>query len=161
MVLTYWIAGMLPAASFWTYQEAYNAILGRVPRIVAASIIAYFAGEFCNSFVLAKVKVKMKGRVMSVRFVLSTIVGEFVDTAVFVVIAFTGAFPLAELVTVTASAWAVKVTWEVIALPVTLLIVRYLKRAESEDYFDVDTDFNPFSLRSNGKKFEAPVTQSN
>lgn len=160
MVLTYEIAGVLPAASFWTYQEAYNAILGRVPRIVAASMTAYFAGEFCNSYVLAKVKVKMKGKAMSVRFVLSTIVGEFIDTIVFVLIAFTGVFPPAELISVTLSAWAVKVGWEIIALPVTLPVVRYLKRAESEDYYDIDTNFNPFSLQSPGKQAGATVAES-
>jgi queuosine precursor transporter len=160
MVLTYEIARVLPAASFWTYQEAYNAILGRVPRIVAASMTAYFVGEFCNSYVLAKVKVKMKGKAMSLRFVLSTIVGEFVDTAIFVLIAFTGALPPAELVSVTLSAWAVKVGWEIIALPVTLPVVRYLKRAESEDYYDIDTNFNPFSLHASGKSAGTPVAES-
>lgn len=160
MVLTYEIARVLPAASFWRYQEAYNAILGRVPRIVAASMTAYFAGEFCNSYVLAKVKVKMKGKAISVRFVLSTIVGEFVDTVVFVLIAFTGVFPPAELLSVTLSAWAVKVGWEIIALPVTLPLVKYLKRAESEDYYDIDTNFNPFSTHSTGKGPGTPVPQS-
>ncbi|MBX7123268.1 MAG: queuosine precursor transporter [Opitutaceae bacterium] len=159
MVLTYEIARVLPAASFWSYQEAYNAILGRVPRIVAASMTAYFAGEFCNSYVLAKVKVKMMGKAMSVRFVLSTIVGEFVDTTVFVLIAFTGAFPMAELVSVTLSAWAVKVGWEIIALPLTLPVVRYLKRAESEDYYDIDTNFNPFSFHSSSKRASTPVAE--
>jgi uncharacterized integral membrane protein (TIGR00697 family) len=144
MVIAYQIGQLLPAASFWKDQDAYVAILGRVPRIVTASITAYFAGEFCNSYVLAKVKVKMKGKAMSLRFVLSTIVGQFVDTSVFVLIAFTGVFAPAELVSVTLSAWAVKVGWEIIALPITLPVVRALKKAENEDYYDVDTNFNPF-----------------
>ncbi len=159
MVLAYEIARVLPAASFWNDQQAYNAILGRVPRIVAASMTAYFAGEFCNSYVLAKIKVKMKGKAMSVRFVLSTIVGEFVDTVVFVLIAFTGVFPPAELLSVTLSAWAVKVGWEIIALPVTLPLVKYLKRAESEDYYDIDTNFNPFSTHATGKEPGTPAPQ--
>lgn len=145
MVLTYEIARVLPPAPFWPHQEAYVAILGRVPRIVAASITAYFAGEFCNSYVLAKVKVKMKGKAMSLRFVLSTLAGQFVDTVVFVAIAFTGVFPPAELVSLTLSAWAVKVGWEVLALPITVQAVRALKKAENEDYYDTNTNFNPFA----------------
>ena len=146
MVLMYEIVRILPAPSFWQNQQAYDAILGRIPRIVAASIVAYFLGEFCNSFVLAKFKVRTKGRGMSVRFVVSTIIGQFVDTTVFVLIAFTGAYAVPELVSITASAWAVKVGWEILALPITLPLVNRLKKAEHEDYFDVDTNFNPFVL---------------
>jgi len=144
MVGSYELARVLPPASFWTHQDAYEAILGRIPRIVVASIAAYFLGEFCNSYVLAKMKVRMRGAAMPVRFVASTVVGQLVDTAVFVLIAFTGTMPRAALFTVTLSAWAVKVGWEVIALPLTVPIVKALKRAENEDYFDTDTNFNPF-----------------
>lgn len=147
MVITYEIAGALPPAPFWKDQPAFNAILGRVPRIVAASITAYFAGEFCNSYVLAKIKVRMSGKRMSLRFVISTIAGQFVDTSVFVLIAFGGVFSPRELMSVTASAWAVKVGWEIVALPLTLRVVRFLKHAESEDYYDVGTNFNPFALQ--------------
>jgi len=148
MVLTYEIARLLPAAPFWPHQDAYVAILGRVPRIVAASITAYFAGEFCNSYVLAKMKVKMKGKAMSVRFVMSTIAGQFVDTVVFVLIAFTGVFAPTELLSLTLSAWAVKVGWEVLALPVTVTVVKALKKAENEDYYDTHTNFNPFATEN-------------
>lgn len=147
-VLTYEGARRLPPAPFWPYQTAFDAILGHVARIVFASIIAYFAGEFCNSYVLAKVKVRMNGKAMSVRFVLSTIVGQFVDTTTFVAIAFIGVYNPRELVSIALSAWFVKVAWEVIALPITLLIVRKIKRLENEDYYDRDTDFNPFVLRT-------------
>jgi uncharacterized integral membrane protein (TIGR00697 family) len=146
MMVTYEIARILPAAPFWQNQYAFNVILGNVPRIVAASMSAYFAGEFCNSYVLARVKVRMQGRAMAFRFVVSTIVGEFVDTVVFVLIAFTGVFRPAELLTVTLSAWAVKVAWEVIALPITLPIVKALKKTENEDFYDTDTNFSPFAL---------------
>jgi queuosine precursor transporter len=152
MVVAYEIGRLLPAAPFWKDQDAYVAILGRVPRIVAASITAYFAGEFCNSYVLAKIKVKMKGKAMSLRFVLSTVVGQFVDTFVFVLIAFTGVFAPAELVTLTLSAWAVKVGWEVLALPVTLPLVKALKHAESEDFYDSHTNFNPFATGNDREK---------
>jgi hypothetical protein len=144
MVGSFELARILPPAPFWTHQDAYEVILGRIPRIVAASIVAYFFGEFCNSYVLAKMKVRMRGAAMPVRFVASTVVGQFVDTAVFVLIAFTGTMPRAALLTVTLSAWAVKVAWEVIALPLTVPIVKALKRAENEDHFDIDTNFNPF-----------------
>lgn len=146
MVFTYELVRRLPAASFWTQQAAYDAILGQLPRIVAGSIIAYFAGEFCNSYVLAKIKVKMNGRIMPLRFVLSTVVGQFVDTTTFVAIAFTGVYPTTSLVSITISAWIVKVGWEVLALPITLPVVRSLKRTENEDYYDRDTNFNPFVL---------------
>jgi queuosine precursor transporter len=144
MVGSYEIARVVSPAPFWKNQKAFVAILGNVPRIVFASICAYFAGEFCNSFVVAKVKVRMQGRFMALRFVLSTVVGQFVDTSIFVILAFTGVFPPIELLTVTASAWLVKVAWEVVALPITLPVVRLIKRLEQEDYFDTDTDFRPF-----------------
>jgi queuosine precursor transporter len=146
MVAVYVIGSALPPAPFWTKQDAYSAILGQVPRIVAASITAYFIGEFCNSYVLAKMKVKMNGKTMFLRFVASTIVGQFVDTTTFVLIAFSGVFPVADLVSITASAWFVKVAWEIIALPITLPVVRFLKRVENEDYYDRDTNFNPFAF---------------
>lgn len=146
MVTTYEIAGMLPSASFWGHQEAFDIILGNAPRIAIASMTAYFIGEFCNSFVLAKLKVRTGGHGMGLRFVMSTIVGEGVDTIIFVLIAFTGIFPNSELLQVILSAWAVKVAWEVIALPLTLPIVQWLKKIEQEDYFDKHTNFNPFRI---------------
>jgi uncharacterized integral membrane protein (TIGR00697 family) len=146
MVVTYEIARALPPASFWSDQQAFDHILGRVPRIVLASISAYFLGEFCNSYVLAKMKVQMHGRAMYLRFVASTVIGQAVDTTTFVLIAFAGVFPAAELISITISGWAFKVGWEIIALPITLRIVRFLKAAEEEDYYDTHTDFNPFHV---------------
>jgi uncharacterized integral membrane protein (TIGR00697 family) len=146
MIFTYEVARVLPAAPFWPHQEAYNAILAHVPRIVLASITAYFIGEFCNSYVLAKIKVRQKGRAMPFRFVASTIVGQAVDTTVFVLIAFGGVFGTGEILSIIFSGWVFKVTWEIMALPLTLAVVKYLKRVENEDYFDVNTNFNPFHL---------------
>jgi len=146
MILTYEVARILPAASFWPHQEAYNNILGHVPRIVVASIMAYFVGEFCNSYVLAKIKVRMQGRAMPFRFVASTVVGQAVDTTVFVFIAFSWVFSASEMISIIFSGWAFKVAWEVVALPLTVVVVNYLKKAENEDYFDVKTNFNPFHL---------------
>ena len=147
MVASYEVARLLPPASFWSGQSAFDQTLAQVPRIVTASIVAYFAGDFANSFVLAKMKVWSEGRGMAVRFVASTLVGQLLDTSVFVFIAFTGVFPAMDLMGVVLSAWLVKSAWEVIALPITLPIVRWLKRAENQDHFDRDTDFNPFLIR--------------
>lgn len=144
MILTYEVAGILPAAPFWPHQEAFQNILGHVPRIVVASIIAYFIGEFCNSYVLAKIKVWMQGRAMPFRFVASTAIGQAVDTTVFVFIAFVGDFSARAIFSLIFSGWIFKVAWEIIALPLTLVIVKRLKKAEKEDYFDIHTNFNPF-----------------
>ena len=146
MVLCYELAGLIPPAPFWTDQEAYETILGRVPRIALASITAYFMGSFCNSYVLAKLKVRMRGRTMPWRFVASTAVGQAVDTVVFVLVAFVGVFPTSELLPITVASWGFKVGWEIVALPATVRIVARMKRAEGLDHFDRDTDFNPFRL---------------
>jgi len=146
MVACYEIGVVLPPAGFWDGQAAFAKTLAHVPRIVCASIAAYFLGEFCNSFVLAKLKVRTQGNGMPTRFVISTVVGQAVDTTVFVIVAFSGVFAPFEMLKITISAWLLKVAWEVIALPVTIPIVKALKRAEEEDHFDTDTNFNPFHV---------------
>lgn len=146
MVVFFEIARRLPAASFWEHQEAFDMILGKVPRIVIASITAYFVGEFTNSFIMAKLKLFQKGKSMAIRFVASTLAGQFVDTAVFIVIAFAGTLKFGDMVTVFISAWLFKVLWEVLALPISVPVVRWLKKVENEDYYDRDTNFNPFKL---------------
>lgn len=146
LVLSLEVARRLPAASFWQGQEAFDTILGKVPRIVIASITAYFAGEFVNSFTIAKLKVKQAGRAMPIRFIASTVFGQAVDTFVFIAIAFTGSMAVGEMVQVFLSAWLFKVAWEVIALPVSIPLVKWLKKVENEDYYDKDTDFSPFKL---------------
>jgi hypothetical protein len=137
------ICGALPADSLWTHQAAYDAILGAVPRIVAASLTAYFVGEFGNSYVLAKFKIRTQGRLMFLRFVLSTVVGQFIDSATFVLVAFSGIMPPRRMVLVAVTGWAIMVFWEIAALPLTLPLVRALKRQEGVDYFDIGTNFNP------------------
>lgn len=146
LIITLEIGRALPPAPFWPNQGAFDTVFSHLPRIVLASITAYLLGEFVNSYVLAKLKVRSEGRHMAGRFVISTIVGQFVDTTTFVLIAFAGQFPVAALVSITLSGWAVKVGWEIIALPITLPFVRWLKRAESEDYYDRNTNFSPFHL---------------
>lgn len=146
MALTYWIIQLLPPAPFWQHQEAYVAILGAVPRIVLASIVAYLVGEFCNSYVLSKMKVWTKGKYLWSRTIGSTIVGEGVDTILFSIIGFAGTMPIAGLVAIAASAYLFKVAYEIIATPLTYFIVAKLKQKEGIDVYDRDISYNPFTL---------------
>lgn len=138
--------GKLPAASGWNLQSAYDAILGWVPRIVLASILAYWVGEFLNSFVLARMKILTKGRWLWTRTIGSTIVGELIDTIVFCLIAFWGRVPSYLLVSIIVSNYILKVGVEIIFTPVTYFIVKLLKRQEDIDTYDYKTNFTPFSL---------------
>ena len=137
------ICGGIPADPLWRNQAAYDVILGAVPRIVAASLTAYFVGEFSNSYVLAKCKVRTRGNFMFLRFVVSTVVGQFIDSATFVLVAFSGTMAARQMVLVAVTGWGIMVLWEIVALPLTLPLVRALKRHEGVDYFDIDTNFNP------------------
>jgi uncharacterized integral membrane protein (TIGR00697 family) len=146
MANIYILVGRIPAAAGWPFQQDYQNILGLVPRIVIASLIAYFAGEFSNSFVLAKMKIMTRGKWLWSRTIGSTVVGEFVDTLLFVSIAFLGAvgYPTKVLAAVLVSNYIFKVGVEVVLTPVTYAIVGFLKHREHEDYYDYHTDFNPF-----------------
>ena len=143
------VVDWLPPAADWPNQDAFSASLGQTPRIVAASLLAYFAGEFANSFVLAKMKVATEGRWLWTRTIGSTLVGEGIDTVVFVVVAFYGVLPNELLWAVLVSNYVFKVGVEVVFTPVTYRVVAFLKRAEREDYYDVDTNFNPFAVGAN------------
>ena len=140
----------LPPAPFWTHQSAYEVAFGSTWRIVAASTFAYFCGEFVNSFVLAKMKIATEGRFLWMRTIGSTVVGEGVDSALFYPLAFygSGIIPDDKLPLVMLTQWIAKVGVEVIFTPVTYKIVGALKRAEHEDYFDRDTNFSPFTLKT-------------
>jgi hypothetical protein len=140
----------LPPAPFWTHQAAYEVAFGNTWRIVAASMFAYFCGEFVNSYVLAKMKVLTAGRWLWTRTIGSTIAGEAVDSALFYPLAFYGAgiIPDEKLPLVMAAQFVAKVAVEVVLTPVTYWVVGRLKRAEHEDYYDRDTDFNPFTLKA-------------
>jgi uncharacterized integral membrane protein (TIGR00697 family) len=146
MSAAYMLVEYLPAATFWTGQDAYVAILGFVPRIVVASIAGFFVGEFCNSYVLSKMKRWTNGKHLWTRTIGSTIVGEGVDSITFVVIAFWGTIPLLGLMTVIWSSYVFKVVYEVVATPLTYWIVNTLKRVEQVDVFDQGVDYNPFTL---------------
>ena len=136
----------LPPAPAWPNQKVYEIAFGNTWRIAGASMFAYFCGEFVNSYVLAKMKVASQGRNMSVRFVASTVAGEAVDSALFYPLAFynSGIMPNELVVTLVISQFVTKTLVEMAFLPVTTRIVTALKRAENEDAFDRDTDFNPF-----------------
>lgn len=140
----------LPASSTASgeQEQAINLIFGQVPRIVAASLTAFWAGEFVNSFILAKMKLLSSGKYLWTRTIGSTILGEIADSAIFYPVAFYGLWSNEQLIHVMIGNYFIKVLWEVIATPFTYLIVNYLKRAEHEDYYDRDTDFNPFSLET-------------
>ena len=140
----------LPAARTMApeQQAAVNMIFGQVWRIVLASLLAFWAGEFTNSFVLAKMKLLTDGRWLWTRTIGSTVVGEAVDSIIFYPLAFLGTWSNEQVISVMIGNYIIKVLWETLATPITYVVVRYLKRAEHEDYFDRDTDFNPFSLKT-------------
>ena len=142
-VLAFWVAGQIPALDS-DVQNAYERILGYTPRILAASFLAYLVGEFANSFVLAKMKIKTKGRFLWSRTIGSTIVGEGLDALVFITIAFGGTMSWALIGGIILTHWLVKTGYEVVATPFTYLVVNSLKKKEGIDTYDHDTDFNPF-----------------
>ncbi|MDO8428163.1 MAG: queuosine precursor transporter [Candidatus Diapherotrites archaeon] len=140
------LVGFLPVGPGWEFQSAYEAILGFVPRIVLASLIAFFAGEFSNSYILAKMKILTKGKHLWSRTIGSTIVGQGIDTGLFALIAFYGVLPIDVLVALIVSNYVFKVGIEVLFTPVTYWVVNLLKQKENQDYYDTKTNFNPFSL---------------
>ena len=139
----------LPPADFWrSRQPAVEAMFGNTPRIICASILAFWCGSFVNSYVLAKMKIWTRGRWLWTRLIGSTLCGELVDTALFYTMAFAGLWTLSDLWSVALDQYVLKSLWEVIATPATYRIVAFLKRAEQEDYYDLDTNFTPFSLKT-------------
>ena len=138
----------LPPAAGWDGQAAYEKVFGQVPRIALASIVAFWAGEFVNSVVLAKMKLWTKGRHLWSRTIGSTVVGQGVDSLIFYPLAFWGVWDGNTLLVVLLTQWALKVAWEALLTPVTYAVVGWLKRREGVDVFDVGTDFTPFQLRA-------------
>lgn len=146
LVVAIWIGGMLPAASFWDGQPAYERILGYTPRLLVASFLAYLVGEFANSFVLAKMKIATSGRWLWTRTIGSTLVGQGLDSLVFITLAFVGTIPLEALGIAIVTQWLVKSAYEAAATPLTYAVVNFLKRREGLDVYDYDTRFNPLTL---------------
>ena len=140
----------LPSASVMPpeRQEAINLIFGQTPRIVLASLLAFWIGEFVNSFVLAKLKILTAGRFLWLRTIGSTIFGEIADSAIFYPVAFFGVWSNEQLISVMIGNYFIKVLWEVLATPFTYVFVNFLKRAENEDFYDRETDFNPFTINT-------------
>src|SRR6266852_5873043 len=147
MVGAVWLGGEIPAAPFWKGQAAYDEILGQTPRILAASFAGYLAGEFANSFVLAKMKIATKGRWLWTRTIGSTLIGEGLDTLIFISIAFWGIIPANLMLQAILTQWIFKVVYEVVATPFTYFVVGFLKRKENIDTYDYETNFSPFLVR--------------
>ena len=147
MAFMAWVVVQLPPADGWPGQEAYEFVFGNSWRIVLASMVAFWAGEFANSYVLAKMKVWTQGRHLWMRTIGSTVVGQGLDSMIFYPLAFWGlaGWPVELLWQVVLSQWAIKTTWEALLTPVTYAVVGTLKRAEGVEVFDTDTDFSPFA----------------
>src|SRR2546429_3839272 len=140
MVAASWVGAEIPAAPFWKGQSAYEEILGQTPRILLASFVAYLAGELSNSFVLAKMKILTQGRWLWTRTIGSTVVGQALDSAVFVALAFAPSVPTGVLIGIMVGQWIVKVLYEAAATPLTYAAVAWLKARERTDAYDYDTD---------------------
>jgi len=145
MAFMSWVVVALPPAAGWDGQAAYESVFGSTWRIVAASVIAFWAGEFVNSFVLAKMKILTKGKHLWSRTIGSTVFGQAVDSAIFYPIAFLGIWSTEQVLTVMVVNWGLKVLWEVLLTPVTYAVVGWLKAREGVEVFDQGTDFSPFA----------------
>ena len=144
MSFVFYVVQLLPPAAGWDHQEAYENILGFVPRIVLGSLTAYFTGEFSNSMILSRMKILTKGRYLWTRTIGSTLVGEAFDTVIFCMIAFYGTIPGNLLMTVILSNYVFKCSVEIVFTPVTYAVVGFLKRKEHEDVYDYGIRYNPF-----------------
>jgi queuosine precursor transporter len=145
-VAAIWVGQVLPPAPFWKAQGAYEAVLGHTPRILAASFLAYLIGEFANSFVLARMKILTRGRWLWTRTIGSTIIGQGLDSAVFMTAAFTGIIPVEQLFAAAIAQWLVKSGFEALATPLTYMAVKFLKRLDRSDVYDYGTRFNPLII---------------
>ncbi len=140
------VAVALPAAPGWHDQQAFATVFGLVPRFAIASLVAYWAGEFTNSYTLARLKLATGGRMLWTRTIGSTVTGQLVDTVVVILIAFWGVQPAGQMVRLILSSYLFKVVYEALATPLTYVVVGWLKRMEKIDTFDRGTNFNPFAL---------------
>ena len=146
LVFFIWVGGVLPVAPGWDGQDAYQRILGNTPRILGASFAGYLVGEFSNSFILARMKLATRGRWLWTRTVGSTIVGEGLDSLVFISLAFGGMMPGGALGQMIINQWLAKVAFETLATPLTYAAVGFLKKKEKMDVYDYSTSFNPFAV---------------
>jgi len=145
-VLAIGIAQRLPSATFWEGQAAYERILGYTPRLLLASFCAYLVGEFANAIIMAKLKIATQGRWLWLRTIGSTLIGQGLDSLIFITLAFAGIIPLSRMAVAIVTQWLVKTAYEAAVTPVTYVAVRFLKRHERIDVYDHGTRFNPLSL---------------
>ena len=143
-VLFVWIGQLLPPAPFWEGQQSYESILGYAPRLLAASFLGYLAGEFANSFILAKMKIMTGGRWLWSRTISSTVVGQGLDTSIFITLAFIGTPSFMPVLIL--YHWLAKTAIEALATPLTYIVVNFLKKKEAIDTYDHETDFNPLHI---------------
>ena len=148
MAFMTWAVVAMPPAPGWGGQEAYKEVFGLTPRIVLASVVAFWAGELSNAFVMARMKVWSRGKHLWQRTIGSTVVGQGVDSLLFYPVAFLGVWTTSQVLTVLVTNYFLKVLWEAILTPVTYKVVAMLKRAEGVDVYDSETEFTPFSIRS-------------
>jgi len=146
-IFSFTVVRYMPAAPEYMDQAAFEAVLGFFPRIVLASLLAYLVGEFVNSYVLAKLKVKTQGKKLWLRLIGSTVIGQGLDTTVFCLVAFGGIIGGWEMVTYIAVGWLLKTGVEIILLPVTYRVIAFLKKREGIDAYDKKTDFSPLHVK--------------
>jgi len=145
--LFFTLAIAAPAAPFWQGQEAFATTLGNAPRIVAASLTAYLVGSFLNAYVMSRFKIMSKGKNFSLRAIVSTLAGEGADSVIFITVAFAGLFPMKVMLTMILTQALIKTVYEILVLPLTILIVNKVKKIEDIDTFDYNVSYNPFSLK--------------
>lgn len=136
----------LPSAPGWRNQQAFDAVFGFIPRILAASLVSFWAGEFANSYTMARLKLATDGRKLWTRTIGSTVVGQAVDTVLVITLTFAGVAPIRTIGSLIVTTYALKVAYEVLATPLTYLVINWLKRSEGVDAFDREQSFNPFSF---------------
>jgi uncharacterized integral membrane protein (TIGR00697 family) len=146
VVAALWLGKVIPPAPFWEGQAAYERILGYAPRLLAASFLAYLVGEFFNAYVMAKMKIATRGRWLWSRTIGSTLVGQGLDSLVFITLAFVGTIPAGALASAIVTQWLVKSAYEAAATPLTYRVVGFLKRREGLDVYDYETRFNPLCI---------------
>jgi hypothetical protein len=146
-VLFYSLSVSWPAAPFWQNQDAFATVLSSTPRIAAASLMAYLVGSFLNAYVMSALKIRSKGRNFSFRAILSTILGEGADSAIFITVAFAGIIPWSQLPMMILTQAIVKILFEIVLLPLTVHVVKLIKKIDNIDTFDVGISYNPFKIK--------------
>jgi uncharacterized integral membrane protein (TIGR00697 family) len=146
MVLFFSLAISLPFAPFWTDQQSFAKTLGSTPRIVFASIMAYLVGSFLNAYIMSRMKVRSQGKNFGLRAIVSTLVGESADSFIFISVAFAGIFQVRSLIMMIATQALLKTIYEIIVLPLTTIVVNWIKKVENQNVFDRSISYNPFKV---------------